>query len=237
MPFALNEVYETIKAAVTGAEVCFHCTRADEFLHGGRVMSDILEAIGRAEIVLADLTGTNPNVMYELGIAHIVKDSKKVIIITQDPLTKLPFDVEGLRVVQYDSSDKDGLKNQLVKIFSEIGEYSWTFDLDDGRSWEANHNIVGRDDEYFYTFGLLQAEVGMGGAAFRLRVRQRQEGIGLVEFKEERHTLRVGASLRIPGLGWHLKLWQSQHQRATFGVGRGEVDASDPSRPPADQTE
>jgi hypothetical protein len=72
MPFALNDVYETIKRAVTGGEVCFHCTRADEFLHGGRVMSDILDAIARAEIVLANQTGLNANVMYELGIAHTV---------------------------------------------------------------------------------------------------------------------------------------------------------------------
>ncbi len=79
MPHALKKVYATIKRAITGGEVCFHCTRVDEFLRGGRVMSDILDAIARAEIVLADLTGANANVMYELGIAHTVKDPRKVI--------------------------------------------------------------------------------------------------------------------------------------------------------------
>ena len=143
MPFALDDVYKTIKRAVTGGEVCFHCTRADEFLRGGRVMSDILEAIGRAEIVLADLSGVNANVMYELGIAHTVKDPRKVIIITQESLRDLPFDIRDLRVIPYKASDPDGLQSELVKAFTQVGEFSWQFEVIDGGTYEANKKIFG----------------------------------------------------------------------------------------------
>ena len=79
MPFAdqFNKVYETIRSAVEGGEVCFHCVRADEFLRGGSVMDDILAMIGSAEIIIADISRKNANVFYELGIAHTVKARRK----------------------------------------------------------------------------------------------------------------------------------------------------------------
>jgi len=223
MPFALDDVYETIMAAVTGGEICFHCTRADEFLRGGRVMSDILEAIARAEIVLADLTTANPNVMYELGIAHTVKDPQKVIIITQERLEDLPFDVKDLRVLRYDASDADGLKRALVKAFTQVGEFSWQFELADGETYEAEKKIFGLDRQHFYTFGLLRAEIGEGGAAFSLRVQRFESGTGWRELSSQRQPLEVGESVRMPALGWELKLLQSQGGKARFGVGRGDL--------------
>jgi len=223
MPFALDDVFETIKAAVTGGEVCFHCTRADEFLRGGRVMSDILEGIARAEIVLADLTGTNPNVMYELGIAHTVKNPEKVIIITQDAPENLPFDVRDLRVLRYHASDAERLKRELVIAFAQVGEFSWQFELDDGKTYEANKKIFGLDRQHFYTFGLFRAEIGVGGSVFGLRVQRFESGTGWRDLPEQRQSLGVGDSLRMPGLGWELKLLQSQLGKARFGVGRGDL--------------
>jgi len=223
MPFALDDVYGTIRAAVTGGEVCFHCTRADEFLRGGRVMSEILEAIARAEIVVADLTAANPNVMYELGIAHTVKAPEKVIIITQDSLKKLLFDVRDLRVCRYQASDVDGLKRELVNAFTQVGEFSWQFGLADGEAYMANKKIFGLDRQRFYTFDLLHAEVGEGGAAFSLRVQWFESGAGWRILTEQRQALGVGDSVCMQGLGWELKLLQSQLGRARFGVGRGDV--------------
>src|SRR6266540_2222774 len=223
MPFALEDVYEAIKAAVTGGEICFYCTRADEFLRGGRVMSDILEAIGRAEIVLADLTGTNANVMYELGIAHTVKDPKKVIIITQDALEDLPFDVRDLRVLPYDASDLEGLKRKLVQAFGEVGEFSWQFELADGETYDANKKIFGLNRQNFYTFDLHLAVIGKGCAEFILRVCRFESGTGWVALPEHRQPLSVGELVLMPGLGWELKLLQSKLGRARFGVGRGEL--------------
>ena len=81
MPFANEflEVYESIREVIEGYELNFVCLRADDLLGGGYIMDDVLRGIGEAEIVIADLTGRNPNVFYELGIAHIRGTIKKCV--------------------------------------------------------------------------------------------------------------------------------------------------------------
>ena len=75
-------------------------------------MRDIIEPIYKADVVIADLTGLNPNVMYELGIAHTF--NKKTIIITKDDLSKLPFDLKQYRAKDYSIH---------FKKFAELIEY------------------------------------------------------------------------------------------------------------------
>jgi hypothetical protein len=48
----------------------WECTRADDVKKLGVVMKDVLGGIEQAQLVVADLTGNNPNVFYELGHAH-----------------------------------------------------------------------------------------------------------------------------------------------------------------------
>ena len=71
--------------------------RADN-RHGPVVTEDIWRGIVEARIVLADVTGWNPNVFYELGISHTL--GKDVVLITQ-PSARLPFDTQGFRHVIY----------------------------------------------------------------------------------------------------------------------------------------
>lgn len=88
-------------------------TRADD-LFGQNVMEDIWSAINSASIIIADVTGRNPNVFYELGIAHTL--GKNVILLTQAD-TDVPFDIKQLRYIKY-SDNKDGyevLENILPK--------------------------------------------------------------------------------------------------------------------------
>lgn len=75
-------------------------------------MRDIIEPIYKADVVIADLTGLNPNVMYELGIAHTF--NKKTIVITKDDLSKLPFDLKQYRAKDYSTH---------FKKFAELIEY------------------------------------------------------------------------------------------------------------------
>ena len=78
--------------------------REFEFTNGGdldnqqNILQDIVEGIYRADVIIADLTGLNPNVFYELGLAHAM--NKKVIIITQD-ISELPFDIKSYRANEY----------------------------------------------------------------------------------------------------------------------------------------
>lgn len=73
-------------------------TNAGDLDNQQNIMEDIVKGINIADIVIADLTGLNPNVFYELGLAHAM--NKKVIIITQE-LSELPFDIKSYRANEY----------------------------------------------------------------------------------------------------------------------------------------
>lgn len=62
------------------------------------ILQDIVIGIGNADVIIADVTGLNPNVFYELGLCHAL--DKKVILITQD-ISELPFDIRSYRVDEY----------------------------------------------------------------------------------------------------------------------------------------
>jgi len=67
-------------------------------------MKDIWSAICQSQVVIAEMTGFNPNVMYELGISHTV--GKETIMMTKN-LTedqKFPFDMAHIRRIQYEDS-------------------------------------------------------------------------------------------------------------------------------------
>ncbi|HUL64141.1 MAG TPA: hypothetical protein VLW55_05950 [Burkholderiaceae bacterium] len=71
--------------------------RGDD-LYGRDIMEDIWQGIVKARIVIADITGRNPNVFYELGIAHTV--GKPVILMTQN-VADIPFDLNRFRHIVY----------------------------------------------------------------------------------------------------------------------------------------
>jgi predicted nucleotide-binding protein len=78
------------------------------------ILTEDQESICEARLILADLTGLNANVMYELGIAHTV--GKDTILINQrgDDI-KFPFDLAHIRRIEYDDSATGGedLKRDL----------------------------------------------------------------------------------------------------------------------------
>lgn len=81
------------------------------------ILKDIVLGINEADIILADLSFLNPNVFYELGLAHAM--NKKVIIITQC-LDELPFDLRSYRANSYDTrfSKIDILIDKLSELLS-----------------------------------------------------------------------------------------------------------------------
>ena len=72
--------------------------RADTTLDQRAVMNDVIEGLQTANLVIADLTGRNANVFYELGIAHVLQ--KPVIILAQDK-EDIPFDLSAYRTLIY----------------------------------------------------------------------------------------------------------------------------------------
>lgn len=85
------------------AEFDVEVRAADEIFSTNPIYEDIVAEIQGAVTVIADVSGLNPNVMYELGIAHTLKQ-KQTIIITHDTYEKAPFDIAHFRIVQYEDS-------------------------------------------------------------------------------------------------------------------------------------
>lgn len=114
MPFTdeFFESYEMLKE---------HFSDQFEFIHAGdednqqNILADIIMPIYNADVILADLSGLNPNVMYELGIAHSL--NKKTIVITRDDLGTLPFDLKQYRAKDYSTHFKKF--NELVSYLKK----------------------------------------------------------------------------------------------------------------------
>jgi len=107
MPFAKNR-FEVYKRAIEPAckEAKFKAVRVDELKGVYNINRKIIEHIFKSEVVIAELTDMNPNVFYEMGVAHTIDN--KTIMITQSA-EKLPFDISNYRCIVYDQSD-DGFK-------------------------------------------------------------------------------------------------------------------------------
>jgi nucleoside 2-deoxyribosyltransferase len=101
MPFKneewLPQVYQlSIEPVIRAAG--FTCLRADKIPKAGFVLEHILKAVYDADVVIADITGNNANVMYELGLAHGF--AKPVIVLSQN-IAEAPFDLKSYRIILY----------------------------------------------------------------------------------------------------------------------------------------
>jgi hypothetical protein len=75
--------------------------RADEIQFTGGIVERIRQSIEEADVVIAEMTDTNPNVYYEVGLAHAM--NKPVILITRS-IENLPFDLRGMRHITYETA-------------------------------------------------------------------------------------------------------------------------------------
>ncbi|MCW5983178.1 MAG: hypothetical protein KIT09_34125 [Bryobacteraceae bacterium] len=112
MPLSMefSSVYQAVKQST--AECGLRCLRADDIWEDSTIIQDIFTLIFRAQVVVVDFTGKNPNVMYETGIAHTL--GKHVIPIPQH-LGDVPFDMQHHRVLRY-MPNAEG----LTKLSSEL---------------------------------------------------------------------------------------------------------------------
>lgn len=106
MPFAkeFDLVYETIEQSLRGIMVC---TRADDLRIGKPILERVLRGIATAELIIADLTGRNPNVFYELALAHT--RTKDVLLLAQH-IEDVPFDLRSLFCHTYSLTSHGGLE-------------------------------------------------------------------------------------------------------------------------------
>jgi hypothetical protein len=119
MPFRaeLKPIYDKIIKKVA-KKVGITVRRGDDIFSAHNVMADIWADICSARAILADCTGRNPNVFYEIGLAHIVG---KNVIFTAQSEKDIPFDIQHIRFIEYKNS-VDGIpkfEQQLAATLKE----------------------------------------------------------------------------------------------------------------------
>jgi hypothetical protein len=123
MPFhSLFEAeYErVIRPAVEDAGL--NCVRGDEIYTRQSIVHDIWQSIRQARVVVAELSGRNPNVMYEIGLAHAI--GNPIVFLTRNE-DDVPFDLRALRYVFYDPNNPfwgEDLRSELTRIVRRIVE-------------------------------------------------------------------------------------------------------------------
>lgn len=120
-----KDVYDyIIKPAMKNSGYDFEIVRADDIERPGSFIKDILENLLNSFVIIADLSGQNPNVFYELGVRHAL--SPRTILIAQS-IDDIPSDLREYRTIIYDDSAKgvkdftDKLTNYFKEIFKEPG--------------------------------------------------------------------------------------------------------------------
>jgi len=91
--------------------------RADTLAEPGMITSQIIQRILDDDLVVADLTERNPNVFYELAIRHAIR--KPLIQLIRKGET-IPFDVAGMRTIQFDIQDLDSVEESKAEMVQQI---------------------------------------------------------------------------------------------------------------------
>jgi len=127
-------------------EFGYNIVRANEMSEPGSITTQIIEKVVESDLVIADLTGHNPNVFYELALRH---STAKPYIQMIDSSENIPFDISDLRTIYYDfdvssaSKAKEKIREQLEMIEEEEPTFdnpiSQSADL---KSWRESEDPI-----------------------------------------------------------------------------------------------
>jgi hypothetical protein len=120
----LNKTYRhIIKPAVEQAGL--ECIRADDIIHSGVIDQHMYEQLLHADVVVADLSTSNLNAIYELGVRHALRPNTTIIIAERE--FKYPFDIKSLAIRHYthlgsgiDVDDAEDAKSALVTALENL---------------------------------------------------------------------------------------------------------------------
>jgi len=80
-------------------------------------MDQVWAGIRRAKVLVAELTTRNPNVFYELGLAHALR---KPVVLVSSNQDDVPFDLQHIRVIYYDVTDPFWGQKLISKVAENI---------------------------------------------------------------------------------------------------------------------
>jgi hypothetical protein len=127
MPFSYawsNDVHKILSGACKALSV--QAVRGDDVFTPTDILVDIWRSLNTADFVIADITGRNPNVLYELGIAHTL--AKPVLIISRNA-GDIPIDLSTRRVILYGQSEENWQADLELKVTQAISEIIRVYSL------------------------------------------------------------------------------------------------------------
>ena len=110
-------------------EYCgYETIRADLISEPGLISTQIIQHIIDDPLVVADLSGKNPNVYYELALRHAIKKPLIQLIAKGEPL---PFDIAGMRTIIINHHDLDNVEESKKEIIRQTKALETNPDLID----------------------------------------------------------------------------------------------------------
>lgn len=93
------------------------------FNHGAVWANAVTDAIREADLIVADVSRKNPNVLYELGYAHALR-KPTLLLLSADEAKEVPFDLAGYQLVIYDPNSLVFLRHQVMR-FIDYQQSRW----------------------------------------------------------------------------------------------------------------
>ena len=116
----LDQSYKNlIKPAVEAAGL--KCIRADEIVHSGLIDVPMYEQLLNADVVVADLSTSNRNAFYELGVRHALRPYTTVVIAEEQMMKAAPFDVNHISIRSYRHLGEDIGYSEVQRFTKELG--------------------------------------------------------------------------------------------------------------------
>jgi len=120
----LNKTYEfIIEPAVK--EAGLECVRADQIIHSSVIDKPMYEKLLDADVVVADLSTSNANAIYELGVRHALRPNTTIVMAENN--FSFPFDLGHISILKYEHLGKtigfeevlrvkDALKQKVAEL-------------------------------------------------------------------------------------------------------------------------
>jgi len=115
----LNKTYEyIIEPAVT--EAGLECVRADQIIHSTVIDKPMYERLLDADVVVADLSTSNANAIYELGVRHALKPCTTIVMAENN--FSFPFDLNHLSILKYEHLGKEIGYGEVLRVKKALTE-------------------------------------------------------------------------------------------------------------------
>lgn len=137
-----DQVFKYIISPVC-EEAGFEAIRVDKVNQADSITQTIIDYLVNSELVIADITGHNPNAFYEMGYRA---STGRPMIHLKERNENIPFDIAGIRAFDYDLSDLDSveeIKSRLIKTIGALSFDEQSYQNEDGKTaFKENQNDI-----------------------------------------------------------------------------------------------